>query len=336
MKLIEDYNYYLTMERAMSQNTVASYCSDVEKFLEAIDLRPEFVSTDDITGYLSSRDGLSKRSQARVLSSLKSFFGWLVAEGVMKDDPCDRVDAPKLGRYLPDVLSIQEVEDIIDVADLSSWLGCRDRALVEVLYGCGLRVSEAIGLRVSMIYFDEGFVRVVGKGNKERLVPLGDMAADAIRAYMAVRTLPADAASSDILFLNRYGKPLSRVTAFKTVKTMALLAGVLCIITIFSAVNAGRWDWTVQEDEVYEGYLKRWEGALTEDKLLEIEEERILLATLPEKAEDMKKAYAAKEITWEEYCAYTDELFYVQTHQAGFQRLQSSGKSGSSGKSDPH
>jgi integrase/recombinase XerD len=226
MKLIEDYNYYLKMEPAMSQNTVASYCSDVEKFLEAIDLRPEFVSTDDITGYLSSRDGLSKRSQARVLSSLKSFFGWLVAEGGMKDNPCDRVDAPKLGRYLPDVLSIQEVEDIIDVADLSSWLGCRDRALVEVLYGCGLRVSEAIGLRVSMIYFDEGFVRVVGKGNKERLVPLGDMAADAIRAYMAVRTLPADAASSDILFLNRYGKPLSRVTAFKTVKTMALLAGV--------------------------------------------------------------------------------------------------------------
>ena len=103
---------------------------------------------------------------------------------------------------------------------------------------------------------------------------------------------------------------------------MVLLAGVLCIITIFSAVNAGRWDWTVQEDEVYEGYLKRWEGALTEDKLLEIEEERTLLVTLPEKAEDMKKAYAAKEITWEEYCAYTDELFYVQTHQAGFQRLE--------------
>ena len=177
------------MERAMSQNTVTSYCSDVEKFLETVDLRPEFISIDDIAGYLSSRDGLSKRSQARVLSSLKSFFGWLVAEGVMKDNPCDR-------------------------------------ALVEVLYGCGLRVSEAVGLRISMIYFEEGFVRIVGKGNKERLVPLGDMAAEAIRAYVDVRPLPADAASSDMLFLNRYGRPLSRITAFKTVKNMALLAGV--------------------------------------------------------------------------------------------------------------
>lgn len=103
---------------------------------------------------------------------------------------------------------------------------------------------------------------------------------------------------------------------------MALLAGVLCILTVFSAVNAGRWDWTVQEDEVYESYLKRWEGILTEEKLLEIEEERTLLVALPEMAEDMKAAYAAKEITWEEYCAYTDELFYVQTHQAGFQKLE--------------
>ena len=214
------------MERAMSQNTVASYWSDVEKFLKAVDLRPEFISIDDIAGYLSSRDGLSKRSQARVLSSLKSFFGWLVVEGVMMDNPCDRVDAPKLGRYLPEVLSVKEVEDIIDVADLSSWIGCRDRALVEVLYGCGLRVSEAVGLRVSMIYFEEGFVRIVGKGNKERLVPLGDMAAEAIRAYVDVRPLPADAASSDMLFLNRYGRPLSRITAFKTVKNMALMAGV--------------------------------------------------------------------------------------------------------------
>ena len=226
MKLLEDYNYYLTIERAMSQNTVASYCSDVGLFLETLDLRPEHVSPEDITGYLSSRSDLSKRSQARVLSSLKSFFDWLVVEGLIKDNPCDRVDAPKLGRYLPEVLSVQEVEAIIDVSDTSSWLGCRDRALVEVLYGCGLRVSEAVGLRISMIYFEEGFVRIIGKGNKERLVPLGDMAADAISAYLDVRPLPADAASSDMLFLNRYGKPLSRVTAFKTVKAMALLAGV--------------------------------------------------------------------------------------------------------------
>ena len=210
----------------MSQNTVASYCSDVERFLKFVDLRPEAVTSDDVGAYLTSRSDLSKRSQARVLSSLKSFFDWVLLEGLIKDNPCDRVDAPKLGRYLPDVLSQDEVETIINTPDLSSWIGLRDRALLEVLYGCGLRVSEAVGLKVSMIYFDEGFLRIVGKGNKERLVPLGGWAAEAICNYMQARPLPADAISSDILFLNRYGKPLSRVTAFKTVKTIALLAGV--------------------------------------------------------------------------------------------------------------
>jgi integrase/recombinase XerD len=149
-----------------------------------------------------------------------------VLEGVLKDNPCDRVDAPKLGRYLPEVLSVQEVEAIIGAVDTSSWMGKRDRALLEVLYGCGLRVSEAVTLKVSCLYFEEGFVRVIGKGNKERLVPMGEMAQEAMQAYLADRPSPSELQDSDLVFVNRYGRRLSRVSAFKTVKAAALLAGV--------------------------------------------------------------------------------------------------------------
>jgi integrase/recombinase XerD len=214
------------MERAMSQNTVASYCSDVEKFLDFYGGRHEDISAADVQEYLHSREGLSERSQARVLSSLRSFFDWLVIEGVLKDNPCDRVDSPKMGRYLPNVLSEEEVTAIIDSVDVSSWQGLRDRAILEVLYGCGLRVSEAVGLRISCLYLKEGFVRVVGKGNKERLVPVGDMAVAAIEEYLGARRVPADADSSDILFLNRFGRSLSRVSMFTMVKNQALAAGV--------------------------------------------------------------------------------------------------------------
>ena len=225
-RYLKDYNYYLRIERAMSPNTVASYCSDVESFLAQCGVSPDMLQPSDIEDFMLSRGSLSKRSQARVLSALKSFCGWLVLEGVLKDNPCDRVDAPKLGRYLPDVLSVQEVEAIIGAVDTSTWIGLRDKALLEVLYGCGLRVSEAVSLKVSCLYFDEGFVRVIGKGNKERLVPMGEMAQDALRAYLAERPASYELQDSDLLFVNRYGKGLSRISAFKTVKATAILAGV--------------------------------------------------------------------------------------------------------------
>ena len=215
----------------MSQNTVASYCSDVEKFLIFLkdhhepDMRAEKADAEDISLYLSSRR-LARRSQARLLSSLRSFYGWLVLEGLVEDNPCDRVDMPKLGRYLPDVLSEEEVFAIIDSVDLSTWQGLRDRAILEVLYGCGIRVSEAVGLKMSGIYFKEGFIRVVGKGNKERLVPLNDMARSALEAYLDVRPLPADSYSDDLVFLNRFGRSLSRQSMFKMIKIQALLADV--------------------------------------------------------------------------------------------------------------
>ena len=224
--ILKDYENYLKIERAMSRNTVASYCSDVRKFLAAVPSQPEYVAPEDIEQYLSGLSLVSKRSQARFLSSLRSFFNWLVLEGSITDNPCDKIEYPKLGHYLPEVLSVEEVEAMMAAVDLSTWQGLRDRAILEILYGCGLRVSEAVGLKLSCLYFDEGYIRVIGKGDKERLVPVGEMAADAVNAYLERRPQPFDAESDDIVFLNRFGRPLSRQSMFKMVKTMALLADV--------------------------------------------------------------------------------------------------------------
>lgn len=230
--LLKDYRNYLKIERAMSPNTVASYCCDVEKFLDDVEVEDVRKMTPAvILDYLSSCQGLSKRSQARLLSSLRSFFGWCIVEGMITDNPCDMVDSPKLGRYLPDVLSVEDVVSIIESVDLSTWNGFRDRAILEILYGCGLRVSEAVELKVSCLYFDKGFVRIIGKGNKERLVPVGEVAAEAVNEYLARRPEPADTASEDILFLNRFGRSLSRQSMFKMIKRQALIADVRTTIS---------------------------------------------------------------------------------------------------------
>ena len=225
-KLLTDYEYYLRMERAMSPNTVASYCSDIQKFLAVCEVDADKVQPDDILQYLSTSKKVSERSQSRFLSALRSFYDWMQIEGYMSENPCDRVDMPKLGVYLPSVLSVQEVEAVINSIDRSDWIGLRDKAILEVLYGCGLRVSEAVGLRISGLYLDEGFIRIIGKGNKERLIPLGDMACNAVRAYLDVRPQPAHPQSDDLLFLNRFGKSFSRVSMFKLIKKQALIAGV--------------------------------------------------------------------------------------------------------------
>ena len=225
-RLLSDYEYYLKIERAMSPNTVASYCSDVKKFAEFHNDALEKADPDAVISYLSSRKKLSERSQARLLSSLRSFYDWLVLEKVIEENPCDKVDMPKLGVYLPTVLSVEEVEAIIDSVQREDWFGLRDKAILEVLYGCGLRVSEAVELKISGVYLDEGFLRVIGKGNKERLVPLGEMAGDALRNYLDSRPAPADAEADDVLFLNRFGKRFSRVSMFNLVKKQALAAGI--------------------------------------------------------------------------------------------------------------
>ncbi len=230
-QIIPEYGSYLRIERAMSDNTVSSYLSDVRHFFEAVECGPEAVTSDDIVSYFSSRKRISGRTQARILSALRSFFNYLILEGYITDNPGDNVDAPKTGRTLPDVLSEEEVDAIISSVSLSDWKGLRDRALLEVLYGCGLRVSEAVGLKISEIYFKEGFVRIVGKGNKQRLVPLGGMASEALQAYLQARPEPADDRYYDYVFLNARGGVLSRISAFNMVKDRASAAGVTAKIS---------------------------------------------------------------------------------------------------------
>ena len=226
MLSLKDYRYYLKVERAMSPHTVASYSSDLKSFIQwraNEDLSD--VTTEDILAYLEAIQ-VSKRSQARILSSLKSYFGYLVIEGEIKKNPCDGVDSPKLGRYLPAVLSVEEVTAILDSVEISSWIDLRDKAILEVLYGCGLRVSELTSLKISDIYFKEEFIRIVGKGDKERLVPLGEVAAESILAFLQVRPEAESSEYSDVLFLNKFGKSLSRVSVFNMIKSKAARAGI--------------------------------------------------------------------------------------------------------------
>lgn len=224
---MDGFSYYLKVERGMSPNTVAAYTSDVAEFLGSSGIKPSEAVRDDILDYLSHRSGdLSKRSLARLMSSLRSYFDWLVLEGERTDNPCDNLESPKIGRYLPDVLSVDEVAQIMESVDLRSWQGIRDRAILEILYGSGLRVSEVCSLKISQVYLREGFLRIVGKGDKERLVPLGEVAAEKFEDYLSVRPEAYSPAYDDVAFLNRFGKPLSRVAIFNMVKKQAMLAGV--------------------------------------------------------------------------------------------------------------
>lgn len=222
--ILSGYNYYLKVERGLSPNTVKAYTADIEGFYEFLRHRGVTLrdaSSSDISDYIISvSDYLSKRSQARLLSSLNSFFDYLVSEGERKDNPSSAVDSPKLGKYLPVVLSIEEVRAILKAAPNE-----RDRAILEVLYGCGLRVSEVCSLKISEVYLKDMFVKVMGKGSKERLVPMAPSTASAIMDYLSVRP-ESDAGCEDVLFLNRFGRALSRVAVFKMVKSVALVAGV--------------------------------------------------------------------------------------------------------------
>ena len=222
--ILSGYNYYLKVERGLSPNTVKAYTADIEGFYEFLRHRGVTLrdaSSSDISDYIISvSDYLSKRSQARLLSSLNSFFDYLVSEGERKDNPSSAVDSPKLGKYLPVVLSVEEVRAILKAAPNE-----RDRAILEVLYGCGLRVSEVCSLKISEVYRKDMFVKVMGKGSKERLVPMAPSTASAIMDYLSVRP-ESDAGCEDVLFLNRFGRALSRVAVFKMVKSVALVAGV--------------------------------------------------------------------------------------------------------------
>ncbi len=227
MDVVQAYSFYLSVERGLASNTVKAYVRDIEALRDYLspgascNVDWKGVTSTVLTDYLVSvSEYLSKRTQARVLSSFNSFFEYLVSEGERPDNPASALDAPKLGKYLPAVLSVQEVFAIIQAASTP-----RDYAILQVLYGCGLRVSEACALKISDVFLDEMFVKVLGKGSKERLVPLAPSVADAITSYLSSRPAPYRGCE-DVLFLNKFGRQLSRVSVFKMVKACALASGV--------------------------------------------------------------------------------------------------------------
>ena len=225
--ILKDFAHYLRIERRMSPNTVSAYRRDVKAFLESGGVSASQATTASLAAHLALlSQSVSERSQARALSALRSFFDWMVLEGSMQANPCDTLDSPKLGRYLPDVLSREEAASILDSVVPGTPVDARDRAMLEILYGCGLRVSELCSLRLSDIYPDEAFIRVVGKGDKERIVPLGAPALEALMDYLPLRETPAGAEFADFVFLSRLGRSLSRVSVFKMVKRRSLEAGV--------------------------------------------------------------------------------------------------------------
>lgn len=226
---------YLQLERSLAENTIAAYERDIKKFAAFIEERykgihPKEITQDHLHEFILwvSGPGLSARSQSRLISGIRSFYKFLLLENIVSTNPTQLLDMPRIGRKLPDTLGVNEINRIIDSIDLSTAEGERNKAILEILYGCGLRVSELTGLKISNIYFKEGFLRVSGKGNKERLVPIGRSAMKQILIYLyQVRiNQKIKKGSEDILFLSRRGSRLTREMIFTIIRKHAELAGI--------------------------------------------------------------------------------------------------------------
>lgn len=226
---IKSYQSYLKIERGLSKNTISSYSFDIERLLlfleeKAIEVSPISIQEETLQQFIYevSKD-VNARSQARIISGLKSFFTYLIFEDYRVDNPLELIESPRLGRKLPDTLAIEEIDNLIDAVDLSSKEGERNRAILETLYGCGLRVSELVDLKISDLFFEEGFIKVTGKGNKQRFVPIAEVTEkyisiykDQIRCHQVIHK-----EDSDTLFLNRRGKKLTRAMIFTIIKRLA-------------------------------------------------------------------------------------------------------------------
>lgn len=231
---IKDYQSYLRIERGLSKNTIENYGFDIERlclFLESnqIEVSPIKISDETVQQFIYSVSReVNPRSQARIISGLKSFFNYLVFEDYRTDNPLELIEAPKTGRKLPDTLSVQEIDNLIAAIDLSSNEGERNRAMLETLYGCGLRVSELVTLKISDLFFEEGFIKITGKGNKERFVPIGNLTQKYINIYQKeVRVnLKIKKGNEDTLFLNRRGNQLTRAMIFTIIKGLAVKIGL--------------------------------------------------------------------------------------------------------------
>lgn len=231
------FSQYLRLERSLSPRTIEAYVHDVEKLNDFLSGRKTLAEAElsDIQDFLASLydETISARSQARIISGLKSFYQFLVLEKKIAADPMELIDTPRIGRYLPTVLAVEEIAAIIDHIDLSLPEGHRNKAIIETLYGCGLRVSEAVNLRLSHLHFYEGFIRVVGKGDKERLVPISETAQKAILNYVdgQRQQLKIKKGEEDFVFLNRRGARLSREMIFMMIKKAAADAGIVKTIS---------------------------------------------------------------------------------------------------------
>ncbi|PWL28319.1 site-specific tyrosine recombinase XerD [uncultured Roseivirga sp.] len=232
---IQEYENYLRLERSLSANSVEAYVRDVSKFKQFLeisgsDITPLHVSMVELQNFIEyiNELGMSAFSQARIISGLKSFYKFLLYEGELDSDPTELLEAPKLGRKLPDTLSVEEIDQILAAIDHSKSEGMRNRAMLETLYSSGLRVSELIGLKMSNVHSDVGFLRIFGKGSKERLVPIGKEALKYIKIYQnEVRVhLDIKPGNESFMFLNRNGRQLSRQMVFIVIKTLVEKAGI--------------------------------------------------------------------------------------------------------------
>lgn len=233
--LISNYKTYLRLEKSLSANSIQAYIRDLTKLVQYLTStdnlkNPKDITLTDLEGFIGSiyESGLSATTQARIVSGVKSFFNFLLIEDILTESPAELLESPKTARKLPDTLSTHEINLIIQAIDLSTPEGTRNKTMLETLYGCGLRVSELTDLRISNLFFKDGFIKVLGKGNKERLIPLGTVAANLIRQYLDhVRVkLQPDKTATDVVFLNKRGRKLSRVMVFLIVKDLAEKAGI--------------------------------------------------------------------------------------------------------------
>ncbi len=233
--LIKQFKQYLQLERALASNSVEAYLRDIAKLKEFLDISnssvgPLAVKEDHIKAFLKYINdlGLSAHSQGRMLSGIKAFYKFLLIEELQDKDPTELIEGPKLGRKLPDTLGYDEIEQMFDAIDVSTPEGFRNRAMLETLYSSGLRVSELITLKLTNVFFSEGFLKIIGKGEKERMVPIGRAALNLIKIYKEeVRVhVPVDKASQNVVFLNRRGKQLSRVMIFLLIKSLAQKVGI--------------------------------------------------------------------------------------------------------------
>ena len=228
-----NYLVYLRIEKGLAENTAAAYGDDVDKltgFLADQGIAVERATTDDLDHFVAALHdlGIGPRSVARIISGIKSFYKYLRLEGFTDDTPTSLLDSPRLGRHLPEVLTLDEIDAMVGCIDMSAPEGLRKRAIIETMYGCGLRVSELVGLQMSLVYADEEFVVVRGKGDKQRLVPISQVALELIGRYVSeVRShLVVKRGCEDILFLNRRGGQLSRQMVFIIIKRLCELAGI--------------------------------------------------------------------------------------------------------------